>query len=103
MLPPSAPAGADPLVDEPPHPARARTARTNAPASLDVIVISTNSVDFIAGISTSYEQAVHAGTIRAAMTTTSPDDVAALAARSEELTAQELVAAMVERFGHHVS
>ena len=37
------------------------------------------------------------------MTTTSPDDVAALAARSEELTAQELVAAMVGRFGDHVS
>ena len=37
------------------------------------------------------------------MTTTSLDDVAALAARSEELTAQELVAAMVERFGDRVS
>src|SRR4029078_4310814 len=31
------------------------------------------------------------------------DDVAALAARSEELSAQELVTAMVERFGDRVS
>ena len=37
------------------------------------------------------------------MTTTSHDDVAALAARSEELSAQELVTAMVERFGDRVS
>jgi phosphoadenosine phosphosulfate reductase len=37
------------------------------------------------------------------MTTASHDDVAALAARSEELSAQELVAAMVERFGDRVS
>jgi phosphoadenosine phosphosulfate reductase len=37
------------------------------------------------------------------MTTTSHDDVAALAARSEDLSAQELVAAMLERFGDRVS
>ena len=37
------------------------------------------------------------------MTATSHDDVAALAARSEELSAHELVAAMVERFGDKVS
>ena len=37
------------------------------------------------------------------MTATSHDDVAALAARSEELSAQELVAATVERFGDKVS
>ena len=43
-----------------------------------------------------------AGTI-AAMTTAAHDDVAALAARSEELSAQELVTAMVERFGDRVS
>jgi phosphoadenosine phosphosulfate reductase len=34
---------------------------------------------------------------------TAQDDVAALAARSEELSAQELVAAMLERFGTRVS
>src|ERR671911_3109103 len=38
-----------------------------------------------------------------AMTTTAHDDVAALTARSEELSAQELVTAMVERFGDRVS
>src|SRR3989337_231877 len=37
------------------------------------------------------------------MTTTAHDDVAALAARSEELSAEELVAAVVERFGDRVS
>ena len=37
------------------------------------------------------------------MTTTSHDDVAALAARSEELSAPELVAEMVGRFGDRVS
>jgi phosphoadenosine phosphosulfate reductase len=37
------------------------------------------------------------------MTTAAHDDVAALAARSEELSAQELVAAIVERFGDRVS
>ena len=39
----------------------------------------------------------------ARMTTGTHDDVAALAARSEELSAQELVAALVERFGDRVS
>ncbi len=34
---------------------------------------------------------------------TAHDDIAALAARSEELSAQELAAAMVERFGDRVS
>ena len=37
------------------------------------------------------------------VTETAHDDVAALAARSEELSAQELVAAMLERFGDRVS
>ena len=37
------------------------------------------------------------------MTTAAHDDIAALAARSEEFSAQELVAAMVERFGDRVS
>ena len=37
------------------------------------------------------------------MTTAAHDDIAALAARSEELSAQELVAATVERFGDRVS
>jgi phosphoadenosine phosphosulfate reductase len=37
------------------------------------------------------------------MTTTSHDDVAALAARSEELAAQELIANVVSRFGDRVS
>ena len=37
------------------------------------------------------------------MTTTSHDDVAAFAARSEELSAQELVAATVKHFGDRVS
>src|SRR5687768_18571791 len=37
------------------------------------------------------------------MTTSAHDDVAAVAARSEELSAQELVAAMVERFGDRVA
>jgi phosphoadenosine phosphosulfate reductase len=70
---------------------------------LRVMSISTKSVDFIAVISSSYERPRRAGTIRAAMTATSHDDVAALAARSEELSAQELVAATVERFGDRVS
>ena len=43
------------------------------------------------------------GTIPHAMTTTAHDDVAALAARSEDLSAQELVAAVAERFGDGVS
>ena len=34
---------------------------------------------------------------------TAQDDIAALAAGSEELSAEELVAAMVERFGDRVS
>lgn len=37
------------------------------------------------------------------MTATAHDDVAALAARSEKLSAQELVQALVERFGDRVS
>jgi phosphoadenosine phosphosulfate reductase len=37
------------------------------------------------------------------MTTTAHDDVAALAARSEELTAEELVQTLVERFGPGIS
>jgi hypothetical protein len=37
------------------------------------------------------------------MTTTSHDDVAALAARSEKLSAPELVAEMAGRFGDRVS
>jgi phosphoadenosine phosphosulfate reductase len=39
----------------------------------------------------------------APVTTTAHDDVAALAARSEELAAPELIAALAERFGDHVS
>jgi phosphoadenosine phosphosulfate reductase len=37
------------------------------------------------------------------MTTTSHDDVAALAARSEELSAEELVGTLVSRFGDRIS
>ena len=37
------------------------------------------------------------------MTTTSHDDVAALAARSEELSAEKLIGEIVERFGDRVS
>jgi phosphoadenosine phosphosulfate reductase len=45
----------------------------------------------------------HADSIRAAMTTAAHDDVAALAARSEELPAEELVQTLVDRFGARMS
>jgi phosphoadenosine phosphosulfate reductase len=46
---------------------------------------------------------MEAATLRAAMTTAAHDDVAALAARAEELPASELVRELVDRFGDRLA